>query len=172
MTRQSVNLPAKIDKYLTLLLDVLITICFTAILLLTILQVFLRYGFGSALLGGNEAMEGLFIYTTAIGAALAVRRKQHIAIDFLIDLFPRTARIIAQTINLLLVAALNGVVVYYSFPWIQKVGSNESPVMRVPEWIFQICIPIGSGLVILYCLYGILLLLTDKSGANMEDYRC
>jgi len=47
--------------------------------------------------------------------------------------------------------------IYYSVAWISKVGNNESPVMRIPEWTMQISIPVGCGLVIFYCLVNIVL---------------
>ena len=73
---------------LAVILDGVIATFFAAILLITIMQVLLRYGFNASVLGGNEAMEGLFIYTTAIGAAVAVRRREHIRINFMVKLLP------------------------------------------------------------------------------------
>jgi TRAP-type C4-dicarboxylate transport system permease small subunit len=147
----------KIAHVLRIVLDGVIASFFAAILLVTILQVLLRYGFNSAVLGGNEAMEGLFIYTTAIGAAAAIRTRQHISINFLVNLLPVMLQKGADVLVHLLVAFLNVVMIYYSVAWISKVGSNESPVMRVPEWTMQISIPLGCGLVICYCFLNIIL---------------
>jgi len=147
----------RIEKSLTLLIDVVISGFFAIILLLTILQVILRYGFNQALLGGNESMESLFIYTTALGAAAAIRRRQHISITYLVDKLPRRANWLADILAHLLVALVNGVMIYYSLGWIRQVGGHESPVMRVPEWLFQVSVPIGCSLVILYCLFNIIL---------------
>ena len=150
---KGMSLFSKLEKPLTTALDVFISLCFATILMLTILQVFLRYGLNASILGGNEAMEHFFIYTTAIGAAIAVRRGQHIRISYFVELLPNPVCRAVTAAGFLLVAFLNGVMIWYSVPWIQKVGSNESPVMRIPEWTVQISIPIGCGLVILYCLY-------------------
>jgi TRAP-type transport system small permease protein len=68
-----------------------------------------------------------------------------------------------------MIAFLNGVMISYSIRWISKVGSNESPVMRVPEWIFQVSIPIGCSLVIAYCLVMILLIIWDQSPAQGDE---
>ena len=166
------DLIRKIEHALTLALDVLISFFFTVILSITILQVFLRYGFNTSILGGNETMEGLFIYTTALGAAIAVRRRQHISIGFLLDKFPNLLRKIIEVFGLLMVAVLNAVMIYYSVPWIKKVGSHDSPVMRIPEWTIQVSIPIGCGFVLLYCLYLILLLLIDKDPFKLKKNQC
>ena len=161
----------KTEQALAVGIDVVVASFFAAILLITILQVCLRYGFNSAILGGVEAMEGLFIYTTAIGAAVAVRRRSHINISFLMSLLPvfwqRAADVLAHG----LVAFLNAGMIYYSMTWISKVGSNESPVLRVPEWTMQISIPIGCGLVIFYCIVNIILTIRGE-WPSQEDCAC
>ena len=166
------NIFGKMEKPLTLALDVFVSLCFAAILTLTILQVLLRYGFNTSILGGNEAMEHLFIYTTAIGAAIAVRRGQHIRINYFVDLLPNFVCRVVTATTYLLVAFLNGVMIYYSVPWIQKVGGNESPVMRIPEWTVQVSIPAGCGLVILYCLYSAAKIFLPDMEPGEADSEC
>ena len=152
----------KTEHALALVLDGVITSFFGIIVLLTIFQVFLRYGLNSSLLGANASMEGLFIYTTAIGAAAAIRRRQHISINCLVILLPLVWRRAADVLVHLLVIFLNAVMIYYSVRWIRMVGSNESPVMRIPEWTMQISIPVGCGLVILYCAVNIIRTVSGK----------
>ena len=166
------DLIRRIENALTFALDVLISFFFTVILLITILQVFLRYGFNAAILGGNETMESLFIYTTALGAAIAVRRRQHITINLFLEKLTPLLRKMIEVFGLLTVAFLNAVMIYYSVPWIKKVGSHESPVMRIPEWTIQVSIPIGCGFVLLYCLYLILLLFIDKDPFKLQKNQC
>jgi len=49
------------------------------------------------------------------------------------------------------------VMIHYSLPWIKSAGNFESPVLRIPNWVVQISVPIGCSLVILYCLNHIIL---------------
>ncbi|MEE4166657.1 MAG: TRAP transporter small permease [Desulfocapsaceae bacterium] len=159
----------RLKHLLTLVLDGVIASFFAFIIIITIVQVILRYVFNASILGGNEAMEALFIYTTAIGAAVAVRRRQHININYFVQLLPMLfQRLVDITVHIL-IAFLNGVMIYYSINWISKVGNNESPVMRVPEWIFQLSIPIGCGLVIIYCLIIIVLDIWDKRSVQGDE---
>ena len=162
---------SKIEHILALVLDGVITLLFGVILMLTIVQVFLRYGLNSSLLGANETMEVLFIYTTALGAAAALRRRQHININYVETHLPTPVRKVVDVLAHLLVAFLNGVMIYYSINWIGMVGSNESPVMRIPEWTFQVSIPIGCGLVIFYCLVNIALTISGE-WPGPEDLTC
>jgi TRAP-type C4-dicarboxylate transport system permease small subunit len=159
----------RVASLLILILDCVIASIFTVILLITILQVILRYVFNESIIGGNELMEGLFIYTTAIGAAVAVRRRRHINISYIIQQLPKFLQRLDDILVHALIAFLNGVMIFYSLRWIGKVGSNESPVMRVPEWIFQISIPIGCSLVIAYCLVMIVLVICDELTAPGDE---
>ena len=152
----------RVAYFLTLAIDGVVAFFFAFIIFITILQVILRYVFNASILGGNEAMEVLFIYTTAIGAAAAVQKRQHININFVVQLLPAILQRIADIMVHLLIAGLNGVMIYYSINWISKVGTNESPVLRIPEWVFQLSIPIGCSLVIAYCLLIVILAVCDK----------
>jgi len=162
---------SRMEHILALILDGVITFLFGVILMLTIIQVFLRYGLNSSLLGASETMEVLFIYTTALGAAAALRRRQHININYVETHLPIPVRKVVDVLAHLLVAFLNGVMIYYSVSWIGMVGSNESPVMRIPEWTFQVSIPIGCALVVFYCLVNIALTLTGQ-WPGTEDLSC
>lgn len=154
---------------LTMLLDGVIASFFVFIILTTITQVILRYVFNASILGGNEAMEALFIYTTAVGAAVAVRRKQHININYFVQLLPAYLKRLIDIIVHILIAFLNGVMIYYSIDWISKVGDNESPVMRIPEWVFRFSIPIGCSLVIAYCFIMIVQNIWDEQQAKGDE---
>ena len=162
------NIVKQVAQLLTLILDWVIGSFFAGIILLTILQVILRYVFNAGILGGNEAMEALFIYTTSIGASLAVLRKRHININYFVGLLPKILRRLIDICVHLIIAFLNGVMIYFSVDWISKVGSNESPVLRVPEWIFQLSIPVGCGLVIMYCFIVILTIIWGEDFVGGE----
>jgi TRAP-type C4-dicarboxylate transport system permease small subunit len=133
-------------------LETIVTVFFFIILSITITLVIMRYGFNAAIIGGNEAMEYMFIYTTALGAAVSIGKGEHITISFLIDKLGVRWRALVNTVNYLLIGFINAVMVYYSVPWIKSTGYFESPVLRIPNWMVQISVPVGCGLVILYCL--------------------
>ncbi len=158
-----------VEGFLTKLLEGVVTVFFFIILVVTILLVLLRYGFNSSLIGGNEAIEYLFIYTTAIGAAISVGHREHIKITYFVEKLPARLQKVVDAIGLLLIAFLNGILIWLSLPWIRKVGDFESPVLRIPNQFIQISVPIGCGLVILYCLYHIWLVFSDDNPKTSFD---
>jgi TRAP-type C4-dicarboxylate transport system permease small subunit len=140
------------EKRIDRILETIVTLMFFCILSLTIVLVVMRYGFNSSIIGGNEAMNYLFIYTTALGAAVSVGQGTHIKISFVVDHLPATVRRVVDMLGYGLIAFINALMIYFSIPWIQSAGYFESPVLRIPNWIVQVSVPLGCGLVILYCL--------------------
>ena len=45
--------------------------------------------FNQSITGANEIVTILFIYTTALGAAISIGRNEHIGIDFFVSLLPK-----------------------------------------------------------------------------------
>ena len=74
---------------LTYFLEVLVCLSFLSFFTMVILLVGLRYLFNSSITGANEIITILFVYTTAIGAAIAVGQRGHIAINILIEKLPQ-----------------------------------------------------------------------------------
>jgi len=145
-----------IEAVITRVLETVVTVFFGVIIVLTILLVVMRYVFNSSIIGGNELMEYLFIYTTAIGAAVAVGRREHISITYFLEKLPAKLQIGVDVLGLMLVAGINILIAVLSNRWIAKVGSSESPVMRIPMWTIEISVPIGCLFAALYCLFVII----------------
>ena len=141
-----------IESWLRKGLETTITLFFVFILCLTVTLVVLRYGFNSSLIWGSEAMNFLFIYTTALGAAAAVSNGSHIKISCIKNMAHGTVRKGIEFLGCLLVCTVNAVMGWFSLPWIKSAGAFESPVMRMPMWVVQVVIPLGCGLACLFCL--------------------
>ena len=140
-----------LSKFLERVLTVLLFVIFVAIVLLVVL----RYVFNTTIIGGNEGALVLFVYSTAIGGALAVAREEHIAIHYFVDLMPSGVQRIIRIFQLALVMIVNAAVVWYSIIWIAKTGGFLMPALQLPQAVAQVSISIGCGLALAYCLIGI-----------------
>jgi TRAP-type C4-dicarboxylate transport system permease small subunit len=134
------------------LIEVFITFLFFAITVMVILLVILRYFFRTTIIGGQEFVTFCFICTTAVGAALALVRGEQIAVRVFLESLSTRTRAWMERINFFLIALLNVVVVILSVPWIRSVGHFPSPVLRIPQGIVLISLPVGCGLVSLYAI--------------------
>jgi TRAP-type C4-dicarboxylate transport system permease small subunit len=150
----------RLEAALSQLLERLMAFCFLAIFLVTITLVVLRYVFNSSITGANELITVLFVYTTSIGAAVAVGKREHIAIPAVVERLPRRLRGAVDALGLLLVAGLNAVFAWQSVTWISVTGSFLMPTTGAPRLAAQLSIPLGCGLASLWCVLRLLLALT------------
>ena len=134
------------------LLEGLLVLCFLTIFVLVVLQVFLRYVLNTSIVGANEVIVILFVYTTAIGGAIAAGRGEHISLTFATETLPQKVQPVLARICLLLVAFINGVMVWFSFHWIGITGGYLMPSTGLSRAVAQVSIPIGCGLAAIYCL--------------------
>jgi C4-dicarboxylate transporter DctQ subunit len=119
--------------------------------------------FNTSIIGANEVITILFVYTTSIGSALAVKKREHITIPFLVNFLPPKARRWIDVIGLSLILLINGVMLFYSLSWIKTTGNFLMPATGWPRMTAQLCIPFGCGLSVLYCLALIVNVLTEST---------
>jgi TRAP-type C4-dicarboxylate transport system permease small subunit len=141
----------RLETILTRVLEGVMVVSFLTIFILVVTLVVLRYVFNSSITGANEIITLLFVYTTAIGGAVAVGKREHIAITAVAERLPTTLRKVADAAGLLLIALINGVMLSYSVGWIDTTGGFLMPSTGLPRIVAQISIPIGCGLAVLYC---------------------
>lgn len=144
-----------IETGLSKFLERVLTILLCAIFATVVLLVALRYLFNSTIIGGNEGALIAFVYSTAIGGALAVARDEHIAIRYFVDLMPSGTQRLVGIVQLAFVAIVNAAVVWYSIVWIARTGEFLMPALQLPQALAQLAVSIGSSLALIYCLIGI-----------------
>ncbi|MEE9189724.1 MAG: TRAP transporter small permease [Candidatus Neomarinimicrobiota bacterium] len=152
----------RIELVFTQLLEYILRLLFLGLIILVIVLVFLRYGFNTTIVGGNELIVILFIYTSAIGAAVIIGKKEHITITYFIEKMSPQINRFVHILNFLLVAILNAALIKYSFPWISKTGGYSTATLGIPQLYLQIIVPISCSIAIFYCLVQILLLLNPE----------
>ncbi|HIB61297.1 MAG TPA: TRAP transporter small permease subunit, partial [Candidatus Marinimicrobia bacterium] len=99
-------------------LEDLISLCLLAVFGITVMLVVLRYCFNTSITGANEIVIIFFIYSTAIGAAIALGKNEHISITVFADMLPLRFVKTLQIIQLSLIATINAVLFWYCFQWI------------------------------------------------------
>ncbi len=140
-----------------------IAVLLVAIWFVVAALVALRYVFNSSIPGGNEVVTMLFVYTTAIGAAVGLARWEHIGISFLLERLPNRVQWGLDLLRTLLVGILNAVIVAHSFTWIQTTGNYLMPSTGLPRFVVQLSIPIGCSLGAIFCLIRLIRLYREGS---------
>jgi TRAP-type C4-dicarboxylate transport system permease small subunit len=142
----------RLEFLLVRTLEIVFCICFLIMFALIVTQVALRYGFNESIGGANELATILFGYTSALGIAVGIAKREHMAISWFTQRLPPTARKAVDVVGLMLLAAINVVIFWYSLKWIGVTGSRMISVLQVPRWTAQIAIPIGTGASAVFCL--------------------
>ena len=151
------------EKLLSRILVGFIAFCLLSIVLLVMTLVVLRYGFNSTIIGANEFIVILFMYASAIGAAVVIGQKEHIAITYFIDKLPPSLRRVVDIVNYILIAFLNGIIIWYGMRWINITGSYLTAVLKIHQVYAQLVVPIGCSIAILYCINHIILTIHSKT---------
>ena len=142
----------KLEAILSRALEFVLAMCLLAIATIVVTLVVLRYVFNSSITGANEMVTILFVYSTALGAALLIGKRQHVAIPFAVEALPLRVQKVVDIGGLVLVAILNAVMLGYSIGWIRITGAYLMPSTGLPRAAVQLSIPLSCGLAILYCL--------------------
>ena len=142
----------RFERLLVRTLEISFSICFLVMFVLVVTQVALRYGFNESIGGANELATILFAYTSALGIAVGIAKRDHMAISWFTERFSPKVRKAVDVLGLVLLAVLNLVIFWYSLRWIDITGSRMISVLHVPRWTAQIAIPIGTGASALFCL--------------------
>jgi len=141
----------RLERVLVRTLEIVLGVCFLAMFALVVTQVALRYGLNESIGGANELATLLFVYTSALGIAVGIAKREHMAISWFTERLPDSARQAVDVIGLLLLAAINCAVVWYSVKWIDLTGARMISVLQVPRWTAQIAIPVGTGASAIFC---------------------
>ena len=141
----------QLERILVRVLEVSFCVCFLIMFTLVVTQVALRYGFNESIGGANELATILFAYTSALGIAVGIAKRDHMAISWFTERFPARLRRAIDVAGLVLLAVLNLVIFWYSLRWIDITGSRMISVLHVPRWTAQIAIPIGTGASAIFC---------------------
>lgn len=157
----------KIDRTLTRVADTVLIMLFAAICIMVFYQVLLRYLFNASIFGTAEVFTMLFSYSSALGAAVMLRNREHIRITVFIDRLPIRWHKAILLVDYILIALFACFIVRESLPWLQSIRTFRSPVTGISRTVQSIGIPIAFGLMIFYCLVNALSLFL--SPGDRED---
>lgn len=129
------------------------SLAFTVVLVF--IQVIMRYVFNQSISWSEELCRYIFIWQIWLGASLAFKNKQHIAIEMVSDKLNGKAKILYQMIGNIITFAFNLFLTIYGFNLVTTMYTRGtvSSGMRIPLYFVYLAVPISS-FVILVRLFG------------------
>ncbi len=125
-----------------------------SMLLMAVLQIFLRNFFSSGIIWGDALVRVLVLWVGLLGAMVATRNNNHINIDIISRFLPGKIKILSQLVVEIFSAFVCGVMTWFSYKFVQMEMEYEIKAFaNVPAWICEAIIPIAFGVIcIRYCI--------------------
>ena len=111
-----------------------------------------RYLFGDSLNWSEEIARYLMVWVTYIGAGLAMREGQHVAIDYVQTLLPRRLQPWVRGVVAASILAFLGILTYVGIEFSAFAWRQTTPVMQWPMGSMYLAIPVGALLFALHFL--------------------
>ena len=109
---------------------------------MAVTQIFLRNLFEAGIVWSDVMVRILVLWVGLIGAMVASRRDNHIAIDLLDRYLPERAKLYTDVVVRLFTALICMIVAYYSLLFVQmEFADGGMAFARVPTWLCEAIIP-------------------------------
>ena len=109
-------------------------------------QIFWRYGLQNPLVWAEEVARLLFLWTTFLGASIAVRKRANISIDAVVERLPVKSRRIWNKVLSIICLCFSIFMVIGSLSLVELGWIQPSPALQFPMAFFTLAIPISGAL--------------------------
>jgi TRAP-type C4-dicarboxylate transport system permease small subunit len=132
--------------------ECLSSLALALVLIVVFINVITRYIFDHSLLGSDEIATTGFVWCIFIGASACYKRKMHIGIDVLVNLFPPSVKTITEFITAIFMFAINLFLTYLSLLFSLSAGKKLTAVLRLSYFWIDISATIAFALMSFYAL--------------------
>ena len=136
----------KVDKCLSMIENAVIILGLSAMFLILLAQVIMRYVFSRPLTWSEEAARFIFVYVSFIGISYAYRQKGHIRMEVVVNLFPQAVRRGLEVLINLGTIALFCYMIPFSFRFIGIQAGVKATATHIPMIIVYTALPLGMAL--------------------------
>jgi TRAP-type transport system small permease protein len=151
---------------INLLAETLVGALMAVMILDIFVQVVFRYGLESSLSWSEELARYLFVWVIFVGASVAVRRGQHIALTAITGALPEPFHFFATALTLIAFIAFLLVLTWACIPLIVNARFTVSSELEIPiAWVY-VAAPIGSLLSVLHLANGLTRILWSRRRAR------
>ncbi|WP_404454813.1 TRAP transporter small permease [Oceanobacillus kapialis] len=153
-----------IDK-LNQVVKYIVSAMFIVLAVLVVLQVVTRFIIDYPLSWSEEISRYLMIYIVFLGSALAMRNKEHIAIDFLMEVVSAKKKKVLNTVILWISLIFAAILLYFGAALTLTVVGQATPTLQFSmSWAYA-AIPLGA---LLLLLNTIAVLMEDSKSKTIE----
>ena len=135
------------EKRKTSVSDNILFILMAFIIVIMFGQVLFRYIFNQSLSWSEELAKFIFVWLTFLGAAICLKERMHIGVEFLIERLPVKWKRYFELFQTVLITLFNVAMSVIGFCWVWEVSGTLSPAMSLPlNIVFYAALPVASVL--------------------------
>jgi TRAP-type C4-dicarboxylate transport system permease small subunit len=125
-------------------------------IVMAVVQILLRNLFNTSLFWVDPFNRLLVLWLAILGAMVATREREHIAIDIANHYLPPSVRKLIATITDLFAAAVCSVMAYHSGRFVYyEFIDGMTTFAELPVWPFELIMPLGMGIMAIRFLLGL-----------------
>lgn len=138
-----------------------VTVVIALLALVVLLQVVFRYLVDLPLFWTEETARYCLVWASLLGAGVALKRGEHIAVTYVIERLPSGTARVALVLSRVCVGLILAVVLWGGIQLVIVTHFQLSPALRIPMSIPYLAVPVGSCIMLVH-------LLASLSGADSE----
>ena len=148
--RQQISFTKRTQMILQRIEDAILVGLLLLMIIMAVTQIFLRNLFGAGIVWSDVMVRILVLWVGLIGAMVASRKDNHIAIDLLDRYLPERAKVYTNFMVRLFTALICLLVAYYSLLFVHmEFAFGGMAFARVPSWLCEAIIPFAFSVIAL-----------------------
>ncbi len=141
---------SRISDFLNRVCELALVILLGAMAIVVFLQVLFRYVLHLPLFWTEEFARYCLVWASLLGAAVALKRGEHIAVTFLLDTFPKRAARVLTMIAQVSVILILTVMVWGGIKLVLVTSAQISPALRISMAIPYLALPVGAVIMLFH----------------------
>ncbi|WP_108661396.1 TRAP transporter small permease [Acuticoccus kandeliae] len=156
-------------RFLTRPIEIIVAALLLAMVAALLLEVVLRFTTQTSLPWTSEFARYAMVWITFLGAALAIRDREHIQVTFFVMLLPKVGRRVALIAIDIVLLAFVATMLRYSVGIVKTEMAMRTAALEIPFGLVVLAMPIAGVLMIIYLLADIGALLRDDDAARPSE---
>lgn len=142
----------KISDWLNRVCEIALIVILSAMAIVVFMQVLFRYVLHLPLFWTEEFARYCLVWASLLGAAIALKRQEHIAVTFFLEHFPQRFTGLLTTVGRISVALILGVMIWGGVKLVWVTSAQISPALRIPMAVPYLALPIGSAVMLFHMI--------------------
>ena len=142
----------KISDWLNRLCEILLIVILSAMAVVVFMQVLFRYVLHLPLFWTEEFARYCLVWASLLGAAIALKRQEHIAVTYFLEHFPKRFTGPMTLVARIAVALILSIMTWGGIKLVWVTSAQISPALRIPMAIPYLALPIGSAVMLFHMI--------------------